>query len=441
MKSFIITVMLVFAAFFARSQGIEFQRASFEDVSRMAEKEGKLIFVDFYTVWCGPCKGIARNVFPQPKVGAYFNSSFISIQLDAEKEGRALARKYQVTAYPTLMFLDPKGEVMNKHVGSIDAEALIAAGKDAQAATEDADSYIRLKAAYPLRKDDEQFLLKYIAKMTEVGEEPIGEIERYLKIQKSIKESDVEMMEFLFKYSSKLILGGKTEEIFNANFNEYMDIATRAEVRKLNGMRRSMLMLTRTYALKKNDTTLFRVFMDRWLTSSEKNEHEDYNSFRLDLTALKRDTVSYKRIATQYLDSLCASKTVEQVGREDKEAYAKFLKDNPHGFGLLFESRKRSMMNVYADLYVKSIYKIGNQYVRYSRKNEDLTDIFRWIEYGKKLLPDYFLMTNLEANALYAQGKLPEALQVKQKSIDMLDQGDRNRGILEIDLKTWRKQK
>lgn len=55
---FILTVGGVFA------QGIEFFHGTYEEVLQKARAEGKQIFVDVYTSWCGPCKMMAKNVLP-----------------------------------------------------------------------------------------------------------------------------------------------------------------------------------------------------------------------------------------------------------------------------------------------------------------------------------------------------------------------------------------
>lgn len=52
------------------------------------------MFVDFYTDWCGPCKVMARDVFPQKQVGDFFNAKFVCLKLNAEKEGRELAKLF-----------------------------------------------------------------------------------------------------------------------------------------------------------------------------------------------------------------------------------------------------------------------------------------------------------------------------------------------------------
>ena len=77
-----------------------------------AKREGKLVFVDFYATWCGPCKAMDRNVFSDKKIGEYFNENFISYKVDADGVGSHIAAIYDISNVPTLLFLDTDGEIL-----------------------------------------------------------------------------------------------------------------------------------------------------------------------------------------------------------------------------------------------------------------------------------------------------------------------------------------
>lgn len=112
-----------------RAQGIEFFPGTWEEALAKAEAEDKLIFVDAYASWCGPCKVMARNVFTQAEVGDFFNSNFINMKFDMEKaESTDFRKKHQVSAYPTLFFINGKNDVVHKSVGGKKVPTLIEAG-------------------------------------------------------------------------------------------------------------------------------------------------------------------------------------------------------------------------------------------------------------------------------------------------------------------------
>ena len=69
------------------SRGIDFFPGSWNEALELAKKEDKLIFLDAYASWCGPCKSMQKKVFPTDKVGEYFNARFINVKIDMEKGG------------------------------------------------------------------------------------------------------------------------------------------------------------------------------------------------------------------------------------------------------------------------------------------------------------------------------------------------------------------
>jgi thiol-disulfide isomerase/thioredoxin len=105
---------------FSSEQGIDFKHLSWNEVLGMAQKENKPIFVDCYTVWCGPCKMMANGVFKEKEVGDYFNAKFVNTKVDMEKgEGIDIKKKYQISAYPTFLYLDKNGNEIFRLVGSM----------------------------------------------------------------------------------------------------------------------------------------------------------------------------------------------------------------------------------------------------------------------------------------------------------------------------------
>lgn len=108
------------------NEGINFFEGNLKEALAQAEKEKKLVFLDIYAIWCGPCKRLQATTFKDPDVGAYFNQNFVNIAIDGEKgEGPALAEKLQLTAYPTLFILDAHGKVKHKIVGYRSAYQLL----------------------------------------------------------------------------------------------------------------------------------------------------------------------------------------------------------------------------------------------------------------------------------------------------------------------------
>lgn len=127
MKSLISIITLLMLNLVVFGQGVNFEHLTFDEALAKAKAENKLIFMDCYTTWCGPCKYMTENVFPQEKAGEYFNPKFVCVKFDMEKgEGPELAKRFGVRAYPTFFIIRPNGTMQHTIVGGADVEEFIA---------------------------------------------------------------------------------------------------------------------------------------------------------------------------------------------------------------------------------------------------------------------------------------------------------------------------
>ncbi len=121
----------MFARQLASGAGIQFIRGSFREILAHAKKERKLVFMDCYTTWCGPCRMMSSLVFTRKDVGDTFNPFYVSYKCDMEKgEGIELAKRYNVKVYPTMLILDANGEVVYSFTGARSPQDLIKIGKE-----------------------------------------------------------------------------------------------------------------------------------------------------------------------------------------------------------------------------------------------------------------------------------------------------------------------
>jgi len=122
MKKFIlITTIIITMALsdgFSQNRSIQFQMKPWSEILAQAKKENKLIFMDAFASWCGPCKWMAANIFTNDTFADFYNKTFICASFDMEKgEGLSLRNKFDVRAYPTLLFINPEGDMVHKKVG------------------------------------------------------------------------------------------------------------------------------------------------------------------------------------------------------------------------------------------------------------------------------------------------------------------------------------
>ncbi len=119
-----------------------FRDLSFDAAVKAAEAEKKIVFIDFYTTWCGPCKMLDKTTWKDEKVIEWFKTTAVGIKIDAEKE-EDLAKKFKVASYPTLILLKPEGKEIDRLSGYRDAETFLA---DVNAALDGKDSLTRARA-------------------------------------------------------------------------------------------------------------------------------------------------------------------------------------------------------------------------------------------------------------------------------------------------------
>ncbi len=114
------------------AQGVDFFEGSWHEALALAKKENKIIFVDAYTPWCHPCKRLKKEIFPQKKAGDYYNKNFINLSINLEDwRGLVFSLYYKVNAYPTLLFIDPEGNIILESKGFKNVYNLIKLGKRA----------------------------------------------------------------------------------------------------------------------------------------------------------------------------------------------------------------------------------------------------------------------------------------------------------------------
>lgn len=201
MKNVIILVvclLLNFSSFAqAGQEGMQFHKGSWKAALEQASKEDKLVFMDAYTTWCGPCKKMTRDIFPQQPVADYYNAHFVNVKMDMEKgEGIDLAEKYNVAVYPTLLFFTPDGEIVHRSAGFHTAEQFLDLGAKAN------DPSKRLSALdnqYKEGNREPDFLRKYAMAKFEVMDGTHGGLaEEYLATQSDWNTEDNMDMVFGF---------------------------------------------------------------------------------------------------------------------------------------------------------------------------------------------------------------------------------------------------
>lgn len=160
----IMSLMLCASMMFAQGINFEPEGTTLADAAVKAKKENKLVFVDCYTQWCGPCKKMARDIFPDAKVGKYMNARFVNVKMDMEaKYAEGLAKEWQVSGYPTFIIFNADGKEIGRFMGGSDADEFIRRVGEKSAIDAATNS---LEERWNNGERSEEFLKEYLASLT-----------------------------------------------------------------------------------------------------------------------------------------------------------------------------------------------------------------------------------------------------------------------------------
>ncbi len=235
--TFYLLLLLAFSTGTSNAQ-IEFTEvktaSDWEQITAEAQKSGKLIFLDVYATWCGPCKYLEKNVYTNPTLGTYYNANYISAKMDGETDfGATFARAHQLEAYPTMFFLDGKAGQIAKIVGVREAEPLKEIGKTI---VENSEKIAYYAENFPTEKLSLSELQNYQAILSTLGQDEKA-AEVGAAILPSLTEEDI--LNPAYKdiiLAASPDLDSKVFQILKNNRSKLEENWTKVELNQLFGM-------------------------------------------------------------------------------------------------------------------------------------------------------------------------------------------------------------
>lgn len=210
--------LLTLIPFYIYGSGINFTSEPWEKILDLAKKQDKIIFLDAYAEWCGPCKLMSAKVFTNSEVGAFFNNNFINVKVDMEKgEGLKLRSQYQVTAYPTLLFITPDGQIVQKKVGAMNASDFLLLGKSAFRNYDRSAFYAK---QYEEGNRDIEFLRYFAKSLIKAEKSPIKIANDFLNNH----NGPYNEKELLFIYEAAVEVDSKVFEVFLDHYKEILNL-------------------------------------------------------------------------------------------------------------------------------------------------------------------------------------------------------------------------
>ena len=196
----ILSLVLVASVTFAQGVAFEPDGTLLPQAAAKAKKENKLVFVDCYTQWCGPCKKMARDIFPQEKVGKFMNERFVNVKIDMEASyAEGLSKEWQVSGYPTFIIFNADGKEIGRFMGGSDADGFIARVAEKSAVDAAASS---LEERWKQGERGDAFLKEYLASLTATYKRDDADMvaETLLKGKEETFAQDPELAAIFMKY-------------------------------------------------------------------------------------------------------------------------------------------------------------------------------------------------------------------------------------------------
>jgi thiol-disulfide isomerase/thioredoxin len=194
------SILFLFVINLVKAEGMEFHHGTWDEALAKSKASGKLIFMDAFTTWCGPCKRMSAQTFPLQEVGDFYNANFINVKMDMEKgEGLMLAGKYGVDSYPTLLYIDGEGKLVSKAIGYMDGPKFIDAGKSALRKNDKTELYAK---EYAAGKRDFNTVYNYVRALNYSGKSSTKIANEYINSQKDMTTN--ENLSFLLEAAAEV---------------------------------------------------------------------------------------------------------------------------------------------------------------------------------------------------------------------------------------------
>lgn len=296
MKTIKLLIFFLFVLLFyganAQNRSINFELNSWAEIKHKARNQKKLIFLDAYTSWCGPCKWMAKNIFTNDTVADFYNSNFICAKFDMEKgEGLELAKTYEIKSYPTLLYLTSEGELVHRTCGSREAKIFVS---DAENALSQENQLRACAEKFESGKTDSKFMLEYLDMLSKACLEYGKELDTYFMLQKNSDLSSEGNWNIIKNYTKNI--DAREFQYLQTNKEEFMNRYGKTEVEdKIADIYKANL---QTF---KGDISIYNELKEKVRSLNLKNSEEILLDADVKMYARINNWGEYARAADEYI--------------------------------------------------------------------------------------------------------------------------------------------
>jgi thiol-disulfide isomerase/thioredoxin len=406
------------------SQGISFRQDDWQNVLAQAKAQKKLIFVDIYTAWCGPCKEMDKKTFTEASVGDKFNARFINYKVDAEKGfGITLAKRYNVTSYPTCLFVDPSENLIYKQEGLLRAPDLVKEADMVLNNQANAKPLYALDKLYENGRRDSEFLNEYIAVRSLYSNIDNRDlVEEYVKSLTPIQYSADKTLRIVVNNGFRI--DGKAFDLL-LKFREKAESLFEGGIEKVNRSFSSSINEVFSDALKTKNQTLFDKALAANLKALPNTADRVNDKNKLAFYLATKDVNKFTDAAEQYLDQYVMFVQIESIRKQDLWEYEKIMQNYKLGIrdsvgagAAMYQNLKVNAKNTMARLTSAELNEVVKAFYDQVEDRAKLTKATEWAKRSLELVesPDAY---HSYAQLMLKLGDKQSAMDIEQKAYDV----------------------
>ncbi|ADQ80444.1 Thioredoxin domain-containing protein [Paludibacter propionicigenes WB4] len=422
MKKQLLIVSTLFIAISSFAQGIVFEQGTWKQVLEKAKQTNKPIFVDVYTTWCGPCKKMSKEIFPLAEVGAVYNANFVCYQIDAEKgEGIDFAKKYEVKAYPTYVFIKPDGTLFSRALGSMPAKDFINVATVALADLSDPKPIEEWDKEYATRKNETAFLLGYMDKRSKLGKPNDQLFDEYLQlIPEEELTSDIVIKKYINdgqqmkvnSYAYENLLKNRTK--YFAKLFGYTDLYLMAGV--VNTMRE---------AAKLKDDQLLEKAIKAYDQLPGNTLQKQRDEIYMEYYQRTENTNKYQKYATGFCNNYLMKISKDSIDKKDQLTLQLIENQIKSGALAKIDSVQLAQLRQYSahavrDKISEALNNVAWKFFETVSDKKALNDALSWSKRSLEIYPENPMWMDTYANLLYKLGKNEEAVAMEEEALELV---------------------
>lgn len=399
-----------------------------------AKTENKLIFIDVYTDWCGPCKQMDAEVFTDKNVGNQMNSQFINYKLNAEKgEGVLIAKKYNVFSYPTYLFVDGNGTLIYRAEGFMPVEKFMKETANALIEQKDSVTLLQMDKVYDQKKKDTTFMYAYLRKRTQLLQDNAELLDEYCALLQKDQQASLKTLQLLADnggFNVRSLQLGKAFYILYENQDKFHLLENIEDIDNYITMAQQKT-LTNAIATK-DEKLLSEILKINRSLNPEIYEDEYDDKWKIEFYQKTDQKKKFLAIAQQYLDRKLMRIADSTLERKDKMVLNAVRKNLESHLANKTKEEADAMLASYqftqSIQYIRTVNEVCTKILNSNPNQKMLRKGVKWMHRSLSIAEkdtDYFkniypFCLKIYASYLYQTGNNIEAIHYQTKAVELI---------------------